>query len=336
MKPILCDNPALLSSWYAVARSIEVGPAPSQVKLLNRAIVLWRGPAGDIIGAPDRCPHREAPLSKGTVADGCLVCPYHGWTFGEEGRLVRVPSSTESVPVPPRGHLATVEVAEKYGLVWVCLGTPTAPIPTIPEETNPAFRRINTEVDVWHASATRMVDNFLDITHFPFVHTGTFGRAQDTHVPKIELDMLDNDWYGYRYEIRANNSDLGTLASGQTDGVVERAMTTGFNLPFNVRSEIHYGTGLSHIILLLSAPIDDVNTYFTFIVWRNDDFAVSAEEIIRFDLAIGAEDKYMLQQVPGVLTLDQTTLVSVQADKCSVEWRRKLIELMGRDTDAAH
>ena len=329
MKPILCDNPALLSSWYAVARSIEVGHAPSQVTLLNRSIVLWRGPSGEVIGAPDRCPHREAPLSKGTVSDGCLVCPYHGWTFGDEGRLVRVPSSTPGVPVPPRGHLATIHVEERYGLVWVCLGTPSVPIPTIPEETDPAFRRINTEVDTWHTSATRMVDNFLDITHFPFVHTGTFGRAQDTHVPKIELDTLDNDWFGYRYEIRANNSDLGTLASGQTEGVVERAMTTGFSLPFNVRSEIHYSTGLSHIILLLSTPIDDVTSYFTFVVWRNDDFAVSAEEIIRFDLAIGAEDKRMLELVRGVLTLDQTTLVSVQADRCSVEWRRKLIEMMG-------
>jgi hypothetical protein len=42
----------------------------------------------------------------------------------------------------------------------------------------------------------------------------------------------------------------------------------------------------------------------------------------------GAEDKVMLEQVPGVMPLDQTTLVSVQADKCGVEWRRKLVELM--------
>ena len=67
-----------------------------------------------------------------------------------------------------------------------------------------------------------MTDNFLDITHFPFVHIGTFGRAQDTQVPKVELESLDDGWFGYRYEVRANNSDLGTLASGQT-----RASSTG-------------------------------------------------------------------------------------------------------------
>ena len=114
------------------------------------------------------------------------------------------------------------------------------------------------------------------------------------------------------------------MVSGQTAHVVERAMSSGFHLPFDVRSTIRYGTGLSHTLLLLSTPIDDVTSYFTFVVWRNDDFSTSAEEVIRFDLAIGAEDKRMLQQLPGVLPLDQTTLVSVQADKCSVEWRRRL------------
>ena len=170
-----------------------------------------------------------------------------------------------------------------------------------------------------------MVDNFLDVSHFPYVHTGTFGRSQDTLVPKVEIVELDAGWTGYRYEVLANNDDAGALASGQAAGVVERAMTTGFQLPFHVRSTIRYATGLEHILLLLSTPVDDVTALFTFVVWRNDDFAVSAEEVIRFDLAIGAEDKRMLEMVPGLLPLDQTTLVNVQADRCSVEWRRRLL-----------
>jgi phenylpropionate dioxygenase-like ring-hydroxylating dioxygenase large terminal subunit len=252
---------------------------------------------------------------------------------------VRVPSAADHVPPPPRAHLSTLASAERYGLVWVCLGSTPVDgpdgIPVVAHEHDPAFRRINTPVDVWHTSATRMTDNFLDITHFPFVHVGTFGRAQDTRVPRFELEELDDGWFGYRYEVRASNTDLGTLASGQDADVVERAMTSGFHLPFDVRSTIRYGTGLEHILLLLSTPIDDVTSYFTFVVWRNDDFSVSAEEVIRFDLAIGAEDKRMLELVDGVLPLDQTSLVSVQADKCSVEWRRRLVEHMSRSSAAA-
>jgi phenylpropionate dioxygenase-like ring-hydroxylating dioxygenase large terminal subunit len=184
-------------------------------------------------------------------------------------------------------------------------------------------------VEVWRTSAPRMTDNFLDITHFPWVHVGTFGRGQTTQAPKVELEELDNGWFGYRYDVKANNDTSGgAMASGQTEAVVERSMTSGFHLPLDVRSTIRYGSGLQHILLLLSTPIDDVTSYFTFVVWRNDDFSVSAEEIIRFDLAIGAEDKRMLEMLDGVLPLDQTTLVSVQADKCSVEWRRRLIEYL--------
>ena len=328
----LCDQPALRSAWYAVARSIDVGASPVAAKLLGTSMVLYRGAGGGVVAAPDRCPHREAPLSKGTVHDGCLVCPYHGWTFGDGGRCMLVPSAADGVPAPPRAHLSTFQCQQRYGLVWVCLGDTPADdprgIPVIAHDDDPSFRRINTPVDVWQTSCTRMTDNFLDITHFPFVHVGTFGRAQETQVPKLEMEMLDNGWFGYRYEVLANNSDLGTLASGQQTGVVERAMSSGFHLPFDVRSTIHYGTGLDHILLLLSTPIDDVTSYFTFVVWRNDDFSVSAEEVIRFDLAIGAEDKRMLEMLDGVLPLDQTTLVSVQADKCSVEWRRRLIEYL--------
>ncbi len=326
-RSILCDNPALRDSWFAVARTIDVGVAPHAVTLLATKVVLYRSEHG-VVAAPDRCPHREAPLSAGTVVDGCLVCPYHGWSFGDDGTCVNVPSAADHVPPPPRAHLSTFACTERYGLVWVCLGTPNADLPTIGHDDDPAFRRINTPVDVWRTSATRMVDNFLDITHFPWVHVGTFGRAQETQVPKVELGELDNGWYGYQYEIRANNDALGSLASGQTESVVERAMSSGFRMPFHVRSTIRYGTGLEHILLLLSTPIDDVTSYFTFVVWRNDDFAVSAEEIIRFDLAIGAEDKRMLELLDGVLPFDQTALVSVQADKCSVEWRRKLAEFI--------
>lgn len=335
---ILCTNATLRNAWYAVARSIDVGVNPVAVTLLATKVVLYRAQAANnaIVAAPDRCPHREAPLSAGFMRAGCLVCPYHGWEFGADGHCDRIPSSADNIPVPPRAHLATYPTTEKYGLVWLCIGTPATTadgnpdLPIIPNEDDPLFRRINTPVDVWNCSATRMSDNFLDISHFPFVHTGTFGIAQETEVPKVQLEDLDNSWYGYKYEVRANNTALGTLASEQSVAVevVERSMSSGFHLPFAVRSTIAYHSGLQHILLLLSTPIDDVTSYFTFVVWRNDDFSISPEGFIRFDLAIGAEDKRMLEQLDGVLPLDKTTLVNAQADKASVEWRRRLFEAM--------
>ena len=324
---MLVEAPALRRYWYVVAESDEITAGPHAVRVLGEAVVVWRGPDGALVAAPDRCPHREAPLSLGTVDDGCLSCCYHGWTFGAEGRCVRVPSALEGVPVPPKSHLPTYHVVERYGLVWLCLDEPVAGIPEMAADRDPTYRRINSGVDVWTTSATRMTDNFMDISHFPYVHVGTFGIPENQLVPKISMEELDADFYGYRYEAEVGNEN-GAASSGIAAKVITRQMTTGFNLPFTVRSTIRYETGLDHLILLCTTPIDDVTSYFTFVIWRNDDFSVPAEEVISFDRAIGAEDKAMLEKVPGVLPLDQTATASVQADKPSVEWRRQLAALI--------
>lgn len=330
MVGVLVEQPALRNYWYVVCESTDVCPGPSAVTLLGEQLVVWRGPGGDLVAAPDRCPHREAPLSLGTVSDGCLSCSYHGWTFGGGGRCMLVPSSGADRAVPPAAHLATTRVAERYGLVWICLGEPRQRIPEIGAEGDPTYRRINSGVEIWHTSVTRMTDNFLDIAHFPYVHRGTFGIESNMAVPSFEITTLDDDFEGYAYEVDVGNA-LGTVASGQHGELVHRRMTTGFNLPFTVRSTIHYETGLDHLILLCSTPIDDTRSYFTFVVWRNDDRSVPAEELIEFDRAIGAEDKAMLERIGGVLPLDQQATTSVKADRASVEWRRRLAALLAAE-----
>jgi vanillate O-demethylase monooxygenase subunit len=323
------DNSALRTAWYPVALVADISDAPMSVRLLGDELVVWRAGDGDLVVAPDRCPHRQAPLSMGSVSDGTLSCAYHGWRFGADGTCVGVPSSGSGAAVPPAAHLSCLHVAERYGLVWVCPGEPDSRIPRIGQDDDPAFRRLNTDVETWAASAPRLVDNFMDVSHFPWVHAGTFGAAQDPVVPKLDLEQLDDDFFGYRYHVDASNPDEAVGASGSDAEVVHRVMTTGFALPFIVRSTIRYESGLEHILLLCSTPVDDLTTLFTFVVWRNDDHRVDADEILAFDRAIGAEDRAMLERVPGTLPLGRTDLVSVQADKPSVEWRRRFAEMTG-------
>lgn len=318
----------LKNYWYVVASSEDVISNPHSVKLLDEDFVIWRDSDGDLIAAEEKCPHRQAPLSHGNLENGCLICPYHGWTFGKSGKCINVPSSAENVPIPSRAHLNTIEITEKFGLIWLCIGNSINPLFDIKEEFDSSFRRINTEVQKWEVAATRMVDNFLDITHFPYVHSGTFGTAQETKVPNITLESLDDYFFGYRYEVLAANPEEAKSTSGSNEETVERSMTSGFSLPLSVKSTITYKSGLEHVILLLSTPIDETSSYFTFVIWRNDDFSIPAEEVISFDRAIGEEDRVMLEKLKGVMPLDKTALVNVQSDKATVEWRRQLLKLI--------
>ena len=321
--------------WHAVATSDSVESEIFSVRLLHNDYVLWRTPDGQIVAALDSCTHRQAPLSKGTLEDGCLRCPYHGWLFGDEGHCLEVPSASEGLPIPPKANLKSLHVEEKYGLVWLCPNEPDAPIPEVAADADSSFTRLNTKMQIWNTDSTRMIDNMLDISHFPYTHRGTFGIEQETVVPRIKLEQLDETFFGYGYEVKINNVGSTKVMSGGGDDIVKLFMTTGFALPFSVLSTMSYETGVEQKLFMTAAPIEEGKSIYTFVIWRNDDVSALVEhdrtianEVIDLELAGVLEDQMMLEKLEGQLSLEQGALVDVQADKPSLEWRRRYKELV--------
>ena len=112
-------------------------------------------------------------------------------------------------------------------------------------------------------------------------------------------------------------------------------MTTGFALPFSVLSTMSYETGVEHKLFMTAAPIEEGKSIYTFVIWRNDDVSALvehgrtiADEVIGLELAVVLEDQTMLEKLKGQLPLEQGALVDVQADKPSLEWRRRYKELI--------
>lgn len=35
----------------------------------------------EILALENTCPHQGGPLGEGTIEDGCVTCPWHGWQF---------------------------------------------------------------------------------------------------------------------------------------------------------------------------------------------------------------------------------------------------------------
>src|SRR3984957_170506 len=152
--------------WLPVASSSDVQDAPAAVRLLGRDLVLWRSPSGSVVAAPDRCTHRKTTLSNGVVSEGCLVCPNHGWTFGDGGRCVGRPSG---LAIPENAHLKTHQCTERYGVIWVCLGEPAAPVIDLAWDGDERYRRIHADVAVWQSNAIAIIETVLAETDSPFV-----------------------------------------------------------------------------------------------------------------------------------------------------------------------
>src|ERR1700709_364155 len=78
--------------WYPLAWSRELKPGGTlAATYAGEPIVLVRPTEGAVYALEDRCAHRQAPLSKGTVDGQSVRCCYHGWAYGRSGKCVDVP-----------------------------------------------------------------------------------------------------------------------------------------------------------------------------------------------------------------------------------------------------
>lgn len=81
-------------SWVYVAHESQVPESNSFVrsKLGLRPVIVTRDRSGSLHVLFNRCTHRAATVCReesGTAKS--FVCPYHGWTFRNDGSLVGVP-----------------------------------------------------------------------------------------------------------------------------------------------------------------------------------------------------------------------------------------------------
>ena len=185
----------LLNCWYQAANSCEVRDKPFARTLLDVRVVLFRS-HNRIVALRDLCPHRFAPLSKGVVEDGGIVCGYHGLAFDETGKCLRNPHG----PIAKSLHVQAYPTVERHSAVWIWMGAPEMADPElIPDlsfiDETPQTARIGFYIPV--AANYRLVnDNLLDLSHADFLHPSSLGgvmtgvRAQTT----VRQDRVVVEW----------------------------------------------------------------------------------------------------------------------------------------------
>lgn len=172
------EDAILGRSWHCVGREEDVA-LPGQwlrARVAGEALLLVRGADLELRGFHDVCRHRGASLAAGAECGRAarLECPYHGWTYELDGRLVRAPFAPAG---SSRDELALVpaQTALWQGFVFVALdGTSPFAIgeapPWLESAPIPTLRRgRRTSWDVL-ANWKLLVDNFQESHHFPRVH----------------------------------------------------------------------------------------------------------------------------------------------------------------------
>lgn len=304
--------------WWPVCLASELGTQPLGLRLLDQPLVLWRDAQGQPVAMVDRCPHRGAQLSLGRVVAGTLQCPYHGWRFEPQGRCVGIPAQPGFTP-PASSGVCRHAAVEHEGLVWVALAADATVREALPDlSALPQRRLVYGPFDV-ATSAPRAVENFLDTSHFAFVHEGWLGAADHPEVPPYEVThtadgrpvierykawqprasaaAAGGDWVTYRYEVL---SPYSALLSKQGDAGGPQDSYTIWACP----------TAPDHCRLWFAQYTTD---------------AVSSDDALRdFQVEIFSQDQPVLEsQQPKRLPLSGGEAHSA-ADRLSAAYRRYL------------
>lgn len=171
----------LRNAWYVAMWSEELsGGSLVPRTIVGEPVVVWRGADG-VVAVTDRCPHRFAPLHRGSVLpDGRLRCGYHGLEFDASGVCVRNPYGNHHVP--PAARVRSYPVIEKHGLVWIWMGERAADPAAIPDfsilDGVPEDHVAKRDAIRVAASYELVSDNLLDLSHTSFLHDGILGNAE--------------------------------------------------------------------------------------------------------------------------------------------------------------
>ncbi|MDE0795091.1 MAG: aromatic ring-hydroxylating dioxygenase subunit alpha [Alphaproteobacteria bacterium] len=209
-----------------------------------------------------------------------------------------------------------------YGHIWTTLGTPAKPPLDMPEFLEDGRRFIACGVVTVRASALRIVENFLDMSHFPYVHTGVLGEEPITEVTDYKSEIRQPD-----DEIWATDCNFfqPQAAMSADDGQISEYMYR-VTSPFVT---VLYKTcpvvdGAWDLVGIFVQPreegVCDVHTFMLVF----DDTSTYAD-LLHFQQKIFLQDRSILEnQQPTGLPLSPKDEAAIRADGSSMLYRRWL------------
>jgi len=239
--------------------------------------------------------------------------------LGQQAALWREPDGA----LRCRMGTLTPTVQERYGYVWVCCsGAPARPLFAFPEYDEPGRRIVDCGGIGVAVGGLRVVENFLDMGHFPYVHADFLGS-----VPRTEVVPYDVRTDADSGEIWASNCRFWQpITSASASGGVEAQYIYRVAQPFTA---FLYKTCVPRpdkqdAIGLFVQPVDQERCIaWCLLVYFEDE--LTDTDLIGFQQTIFGQDKPILENhVLKRLPLEGRLEIPTRADVMSVTYRRWL------------
>ena len=293
-----------------------------------------RRPAPHGVVAMDAtCPHRGADLGLGWVNDACdaVVCRYHGFEWGADGAVCRIPAleaTGRSLPTGAGWRVETFPTVVRYGLVWVCLAAePRLPVIDLPEAEDDDFRSLPQPTETWRAMCGRMVEASLDTYHFAFAHRSSIGDPSLPAAPVAHVVHPTTPTHRVRH--RAAGRRGGDLRHGRRRGRARQSCLVTGSQSSRPSSSMMKTTGdVAFAALLAMHPRRAEETTAYRRIYPHRELGRRSRRVQRTQAQVFAEDRLVVEsQRPWELTTDLDAELHASMDRPTVGYRRWLASL---------
>lgn len=209
-----------------------------------------------------------------------------------------------------------------YGHVWTTLGAPAKPPLDMPEFLEDGRRLVACGAVTVRASALRIVENFLDMSHFPYVHTGVLGEEPITEVTdyKSEIRQPDDELWATDCNFFQPQAAM-SADDGQISEYMYRVSSPFVTVLYKTCPAV---AGAWDLVGIFVQPREeDVCDVHTFMLVFDD--TSSYADLVHFQQKIFLQDRSILEnQLPKGLPLSPKDESAIRADGSSMLYRRWL------------
>jgi phenylpropionate dioxygenase-like ring-hydroxylating dioxygenase large terminal subunit len=228
-----------------------------------------------------------------------------------------------TVVVTRKADRAVLPSRELYGYVWTTLGSPSAEPVDIPETGEPDRQYVPCGPIAVRASGLRVVENFLDMAHFPYIHTDVLGIEPHTEVPFYSSEIRrDVD------EVWATNCQFyqPQIVVNGPGGMVQLSYRVPSPFVVMLYRVCPSSPERLDVIAMFIQPLEECLCRAQPVMYLVDDQAPHVD-LLKFEQAIFLQDRIIVEnQRPVLLPLEPRSEIPTRADLSSVTYRRWLKE----------
>ncbi len=186
-----------LKDWLCIAREEEL-EAPGDYmtfRIFDEPILVARNRTGELGAYANVCRHRGVEVASGAGNTNEFSCPYHGWLYDLDGRLVGAPYMGQASGFDPSScRLDGLRLDSWAGWVFINFDAGAAPLSDFVAEFERDFgwlgqaecRLAEKHEMTFECNWKLIVENLLDFYHVATLHQDTIGYGFD--VTRMDLN----------------------------------------------------------------------------------------------------------------------------------------------------